>query len=396
MNDIATPVADAEAPGTDLAVLNPATSVAILTDAERFDAFYARVKEEVAGHTPDLSTAAGRKAIASLAFKVTKTKTALDEAGKKLTEDKRKEIAAVDAARKNIRDKLDALRDEVRKPLTDWEVAEEARAQRCQQVLASLKSAAVITIDDTGDTLTARIADLEAIQITAAEFADAFEFATDAKASAVQALTAGRDRLAQEEADRAELARLRREAEEREAREAAERAERERHEREAAEARQREEEERARAEEEQRRRDAAAARAKADAEAQAQAAKDAAERAAREAEERARLEERRLADEAAAEERRLNEDRLAEERRQREAAQAEAQRLAEEQAAAERKAAEEREAVARRSADVVHRGSIMRAAKEALMEHAELEEGAAKAVVLAIAAKSIPHVSIAF
>ena len=106
---------------TDLIALADVQPGALVQSREKFNAFYEKVAQEVAGHEPDLSTDKGRKAIASLAYKVTRTKTAIDEAGKKLTEDKKKEIAAVDAERKAIREKLDALAAEVRKPLTDWE-----------------------------------------------------------------------------------------------------------------------------------------------------------------------------------------------------------------------------------------------------------------------------------
>jgi len=76
---------------------------------------------------PDTSTGKGRDAIKSMAYKVTRSKTYLDDLGKQLVADKKAEIKKVEASRKIIRDKLDALRDKVKKPLTDWEVAEEKR-----------------------------------------------------------------------------------------------------------------------------------------------------------------------------------------------------------------------------------------------------------------------------
>jgi hypothetical protein len=402
MNDVAMPVTDA-AVGTELAVLNQTTALLILQDEAKSDAFYEKVKAEVTSHVPDLTTDKGRKAIASLAFKVTKTKTALDAARKQLTEEKRKEIAAVDAAGKRIRDRLDELAAEVRQPLTEWEAAEEARVARCQQAIQRMKDAAVIRLEDTSGGVAARLAEVEGIEVSAAEFGDLLEFATDAKAAAVGALTAGRDRLAQEEADRAELARLRQEAEERAAREAAEAAERQRAEQEAADARRREEEARTAAEAAEKARQAAAEQAAREAGERAaealRAAEEAATAAAREAEGRMRAEAAAQAQQAQAERERLereHQEQLAAAAQARAAAEAEAQRLAAERAEEARRRAEEQAAAEARVRDVEHRGGIMRAAKEALMEHAELEEPAAKAVVLAIAANSIPAVSIRF
>ena len=124
----ATLTPEAEVTAGDLAVLNEKTKIALLTDEKAFEDLLDKIRTEVRAHVPDLTTDKGRKAIASLAHKVTKTKTALDEAGKSLTEDLRKQVKTVDDSRRKIRENLDELRDEARKPLTDWEEAEEARA----------------------------------------------------------------------------------------------------------------------------------------------------------------------------------------------------------------------------------------------------------------------------
>ena len=55
--------------------------VVVLTDQAKFDRFYQEMKRETDAHVADLTTEKGRKAIASLAFKVARTKTAIDEAG---------------------------------------------------------------------------------------------------------------------------------------------------------------------------------------------------------------------------------------------------------------------------------------------------------------------------
>lgn len=371
--------------GTEVTVFVADNPVAVLTDQKKRDAFYERVKAEVEKHTPDLTTKRGRDAIASLAFKVVKTKTALDEAGKKLTEDKRAEITAVDDARRAIRQQFDALRDAVRRPLTDWETAEEARAERCKTVLANLKALAVIAYDDSSEAVADRLDTVEATIITKADFADSYEFAVDTRANAIAALTAGIARLQQEERDRAELARLRREAEERAAEQEAERAA-------AAEA--------ARIEAEARAAEAAKAeaeRAAAERERQAEETRrQEAEAQARAAADEARAEAERLAESERATEREAHELELEAQRQARAAAEAEAQRLADEQAERERQAAETRRAEEARAKDRAHRGTIMSAAKEALMEHVEIDEPLAKRIVLAIAAGSIPAVQIQY
>lgn len=213
--------------------------VAVFTDAARYSDFYQKLKAEVAKHVPDLTTDKGRKAIASLAFRVTKSKTALDAAGKTLTEDARNMIAKVNASRKTMETELAELAKEVRKPLTDWEAAEEARHAANEAILADIRSAAVIAEDDTSATVEERGRRIYAIEFDADQWdAEALDEATALKAQTVHTLLSARQRLAKQEADAAELEQLRAAQRERDEREAAERAERE-----AAEQAQREAEE---------------------------------------------------------------------------------------------------------------------------------------------------------
>jgi hypothetical protein len=116
--------------------------------ALRIDPLIERIEAEVRSHVADLTTKKGRDAIASLAFKVSKSKTALDTAGKALTETQKAEIKVVDDARKKIRDRFDALRDEARKPLTDWEKAEADKEARQTQLMVNLRNHGANAWDD--------------------------------------------------------------------------------------------------------------------------------------------------------------------------------------------------------------------------------------------------------
>ena len=99
---------------------------------DKLDDLLSAIRKHTEGFEPDVITESGRKEIASLAYKVARSKTTIDNAGKELTEEWKAKSAVVDSARKKARDYLDNLRDEVRKPLNDWEaeqkrIEEEAR-----------------------------------------------------------------------------------------------------------------------------------------------------------------------------------------------------------------------------------------------------------------------------
>lgn len=88
---------------------------------ENIESIVARIEREALSEVPDVTTAKGRKAIASNAAKVASLKTYLDGLGKDLNADLKKQAKVTDDYRKKLRDALDALKVKVRKPLTDWE-----------------------------------------------------------------------------------------------------------------------------------------------------------------------------------------------------------------------------------------------------------------------------------
>lgn len=184
-----------------------------LFSEKNLDSLLARIREETATFVPDLSTATSRKEIASLAYKVARSKTTIDDAGKALVADWKKKSAEVDAARKKARDYLDALRDEVRKPLDDWEAEQERIAREkleaAERERQAIAEAARIEIERREAEIAAREAAVAALEREVAEQA--------ARAKAEQERTEREERIRAEAAERAK----------REAAEAIARAERE-------------------------------------------------------------------------------------------------------------------------------------------------------------------------
>jgi colicin import membrane protein len=114
---------------TELLIVEQLNALDLFT-GEAMDPLIGRIKALVDTHIPDVSTHKGRTEIASLARRVASSKVLLDNLGKDLVTDWKQKAAKVDAVRKDMRGRLDALRDEARLPLTNWEAAEEARLQQ--------------------------------------------------------------------------------------------------------------------------------------------------------------------------------------------------------------------------------------------------------------------------
>lgn len=362
---------------TDIVAVVSQNPGLVLLDSEKFDAFYSRMKAETDKLVPDTSTNRGRDEIRSMAARVTRSKTAIDKARLGLTAEWRENVKKANEAGKLIEERLDALADEVRKPLTEWETAEKARVERCREIIADFKCDGAVTLEDTAATVRERGTHVWQIALDPGQFGEMLPEAEAAKMQAVEALKAAFVRLTREEADRAELEKLRAEAAERDAREQAERDAREAKERAEAEAK---------AEEGRR-----AAAEQAEAKRLARIEQDAADRAKREAEQAAQAEaekrEREHAEQLAAERHRADEAERA--------AQAERDRIAEEEfarAAEAKRAADEQ---AKLEANQKHRSAVMKAAKEAIMT-CGVDEDTAKKVVLLIRSGEVPNVSLRF
>jgi len=349
-----------------LAVVPPKeTALQVFQAPNGLDPYLQQIRAEIDSFVPDVSTKKGRDAIASIAHKVARSKTALDNVGKELVAELKEIPKKIDAERKRMRDTLDAWKDEVRAPLNEWEQAEADRVARHTDRIDWLRNRDDQVAELSAAEIQGRIADTEAVEI-GPEWEEFEAEAHRVKAATLTALQLALTKRQAYEAEQAELERLRAEAAQREQKEREERIARE-----AAEQAQREAEQRAQAE-----RDAAAKReadAKAAAERRELELKLQAEQAERE-----KLEAQQRAEQA---------ERDAAERAERAAA-AERQRQADEQAR------QEAEAKAR-EADKAHKAAINRAALEAFVAGGMTEECAKQAVTL-IAKRQIPNIQITY
>nr|WP_268946032.1 hypothetical protein [Pseudomonas syringae] len=345
--------------------------------------FLQAVTAEVTAEVPDLTTAKGRARIASLANKVSKSKKAVEDPGRDYLKRLKEMPKVVETELREFVNSMNALRDATRKPLTDWEEANDKRIDAHNDGIQRIKNLAVFAETPSAATVAQVIAELELVEINDSweEFLPEAAQAKDRSLATLRNLLADRTK---HEAELAEIAKFNAEKAEREqkerddeiARQAVERAKREsdqkaQEEREAAAKREQElidQAEQAKRDAEQSKRDADAA-----AENQALQLKLAAER-----EERQKLQ--------------AEQDRLAAEQRQAEAV--ERARLAEVQRQEDAKAEELRQQKDRED-DKAHKASINRAALEAFIAGGMPEDCARKAVTL-IAQRKIPAITIAY
>lgn len=318
----------------DLVVIEKKNAMAVFTNNDQLDPLIEAIEKEARSLVPDVTTKKGRDAIASMAHKVARSKTYIDNAGKDLVAELKALPKQIDESRRVVRERLDALKDEVRRPLTEWE-AEQERI-KAEEAMNALHAEALAMNEEFDRQLAARI---ESDHEMALLMNDAFD-----REQADKAAEAERQRIAHEE----EIKRLAAAAA---AREVEQRAQREREE-----AAHREAVLKAQAEQAERDRIAAEQKAEADKQAAIEA-------------------ERRKAQEEA--------DRIRREAEQREQA-----RLAEDK----RKAYEQ----ARREADVKHRKAVGTEIVKALLANTSLTRDQAIEVLTAVKDGRIPHTGISY
>ncbi|HBX9930329.1 TPA: hypothetical protein M6A03_000121 [Klebsiella pneumoniae] len=329
----------------DLVVIEKKNAMAVFTNNDQLDPLIEAIEKEARSLVPDVTTKKGRDAIASMAHKVARSKTYIDNAGKDLVAELKALPKQIDESRRVVRERLDALKDEVRRPLTEWE-AEQERI-KAEEAMNALHVEALAMNEEFNRQLAARI---ESDHEMALLMNDAFD-----REQAEKKAEAERQRIAREEE-------IKRQAEEKAKREAAEKAQREI--------------------------DAAAAR-----EREAILAKERAERERIEAQQRAEREQREAAERAEREKQAAveAERRKAQEeadRIRREAEQREQARLAEEK----RKADEQ----ARREADVKHRKAVGTEIVKALLANTSLTRDQAIEVLTVVKDGRIPHTGISY
>ena len=332
---------------TELMKIETKSVLAAFSTGDGLDQVINEARTIVDNHEPDLKTDKGRKAIASLAHKVSKLKVKIDDTGKGLVADWKSKSKLVDASRRHLREELDKLRDEARQPLTDWEYAEELRKETHRAAIRHINDSALPDFEGELYSIEGLIGNLSKLELIKVD--DSFdEYELDARRAKEIAVPKLQKLIADKKENIAKDEELERLRTEKSLRDRLERDEKLKHA--AAESA------RIEAEQKAQQKIAQIEKEKQDA---VQALKDA---------ERAKSDAIKATDDAV---KKAKADALQD---------------------AKEKSHKEQEALERREANKRHVGKIRREAKEALMKI--VDESAAKKIILAIDAGDIPHTRI--
>ncbi|MEX9248913.1 hypothetical protein AB8G87_20045, partial [Salmonella enterica] len=122
---------------SELAIIEIAPDMAPSIYVENgLEKFLEQIRESVK-EVPDLSTAKGRARIASLAAQVSRSKTAVEKPGRDYLRHLKEAVKPAEAELRRFVSACDEMRDEVRRPLTEWEAEQERiKAEEAARVKA--------------------------------------------------------------------------------------------------------------------------------------------------------------------------------------------------------------------------------------------------------------------
>jgi len=187
----------------DLIKVKKSSVISTFSDTKKIQPFIDLVRDEVISDVVDLSTKKGRDKIASRAYKVSTIKNGVI---KKIVnpsmEDYKQAIKSVGQGKSFFENEMDSLRDEIRKPLNDWEAdekeKEEKRIADIKEQIAGVIELGALSGEDDKDYITSMIEAVDNIDCTDG-FDEFTQEALQAKSAAKEALAQGLNNIIQKE-----------------------------------------------------------------------------------------------------------------------------------------------------------------------------------------------------
>lgn len=180
--------------------------------------FVDAARAAVIGEVPDLTTDKGRKRIASLAANVAKSKTAVDGHGRAYLRQLKEIPKVIEAELREFESDMNALRDEVRKPLNEYEAAIAEAKAKVDAAMNDILALGTVTEEATASEILEVLTKAGKLKPAAKVFGDRLEEAkaklqhvistltdTHAKRKAIEDQAAENQRLRDELAERTRL-----------------------------------------------------------------------------------------------------------------------------------------------------------------------------------------------
>ena len=177
------------------------------TDRKNLDEFYGKVEKMAKGLVADPLTKEGASQIKSCARQIASVKKKVDDYGKDVVAELKALPKIIDENRRIFREKMEALQDEIRRPVTEIE-------QREEEIDAIVQRHMRIGADAASGDIQKEIESVKAIELTEEKWHESLEKAKKAVNGELNALNLMFESALKREEEQRELAELRRKQEE--------------------------------------------------------------------------------------------------------------------------------------------------------------------------------------
>lgn len=179
---------------------------AFFLDAEKLDALYGHVEKMARALVADPLTKEGASQIKSCARQIASVKKRIDDIGKDVVAELKKLPGQIDANRKSLRERLEALQDDIRRPVTEIENREDE--------IDGIKSIHMRLANAASGDIHKELEFVRSIPLTEEKWHESLEKAKAAVEGEAKALALLLDTALKREKDAAELEKLRKNQEE--------------------------------------------------------------------------------------------------------------------------------------------------------------------------------------
>lgn len=187
-------------------VADPDRLLEIFKDAPKLEAIYSRIEKMALGLVADVTTKEGISQIKTCARQIASVKAKIDDAGKKVKAELNKLPLVIDENRRKFREKMEALQDEIRRPVTEIEEREkEIEAIKAMHLAVAMSGSAIIK---------QQLEKVKAIELTAEKWKESLSKAEKAVAGEISAMTIMLEAAEKREEEARELEELRKKKEE--------------------------------------------------------------------------------------------------------------------------------------------------------------------------------------
>lgn len=187
-------------------VADPDRLLEIFKDGKKLDAIYTRIEKMALGLVADVTTKEGVSQIKTCARQIASVKAKVDDAGKKVVDELKALPKTIDDNRRTFREKMEALQEEIRRPVTEIENREkEIDGIKAMHMAVAMSGSAIIR---------QQLEKVKAIELTEEKWKESLAKAEKAVAGEVSALNLMIQEAEKREQEARELEELRKKQEE--------------------------------------------------------------------------------------------------------------------------------------------------------------------------------------